>query len=525
MDLSITKIDRLDEHCQQVVNLLGIVVGFKEIKRSKGNDYVFNVSLSDDTCSNYHRFIIVNVFRPHLQDFPPISEKGCILFLRGIKVCKFENILTGVSNFKYAYALFTPENNVLKLSSFLSKLSVTDELINAANELYQNYCSLFYPANPIPSSTTANPLRTAKYSNSKALEELKEDDSYFDFYGEILSISPTKFTNCVHVISTDYTENHLIVQSDKEALNINGISDEMTILVKFWDSNASIIQEGRRGDLIYCRKMNLRITEKSSEVTFNLRNLYDKKAYEIMAHNSLQHPSINELLSRKERIFFSKSRKMDDQTIKSNLDIPNKKYNLIIPSKINTENSVNIETNSDNIRNDLVVSKNNENYRNLNDIHLIYSRPLKFVSSFTIEEIIPYQLEAICCLFCSNCKIYHSDLCTECFECGVEFDFLSYSYKFAMKVIPFSSEEESCDRSKSFFVIVDYRAGNQLMNGIVPTNLRKDRYTFEIIRDYLEFLVKKRPLITSTLVHYNSVNTSESRLLLVAPISIRNQQI
>lgn len=599
--LGLTPIGELESHISEVVNVIGVVLTYRERRLTKRGEWMQTFTLADNSCSKYQKFLTVNIFRKTIEAFPPIRSTGCILFIKALKICYYDGVLTGLSSFKYFYTLFdrAPSSETLSIVAMSVQTELPDEIVKRANEICLDFRSHFYAPSqtpkPIQSSLSDLTVNRARY---KTLQQLSLQEERFDFFGEILHIEEGTSSKIVNVYLTDYTKNSLTNGSDGLFTLECGITDDMVLDVKFWDMNTNIAAYGKKGDILLCKWMHSKsIGPNCKTLTFSLRNRLDQVAYKRLKEDEAEQiPELGELLRRRALLSKAKRPKIEDeesakteviteseikantfnehlrekrkvnepeQTVRveqtSNEEIEKKSCltdkqervgidqtaneitqlkcsnslnqenneNPIFPISTAKQESIEIKESDKKQESVDIKEKQETNYSMKNSICNTKKSTdskvslnnsftaIKNISTFCIKDVIQLNYDKLCSLFCPNCKLYLSSLHKECFECKFLFSNSSYHYRFVISITPSPPLNTPY---KSEYVIVDYRAGIELMDGIIPTDLTCNRYTLELIKNRLDYLINSKIKITGTLLTYET-NEKQYRTLLFPPLS------
>lgn len=200
-------------------------------------------------------FLTVNIFRTAFKDFPT-NLIGAIAVLPGVRCQVHNNKTQGVVHKGTSFGFYKPDKvmtplylDVLKpitpfpLSQFLAlaettQMSVAD--VPKAASRRQNS-----PDRKIPSTSSG-------YRKMKKISELARDTVYFDLVAEVISTDEGRdLFSTIEV--TDYTRNDMLAKRSVSPMS------GMILNVNLWDSNKSVVNTLKAGDLVLIKNLKLKL--------------------------------------------------------------------------------------------------------------------------------------------------------------------------------------------------------------------------------------------------------------------------
>lgn len=193
------------------VNVLGIVVGWYEPKKSQGSDFMCAVDIVDDTVSEKVRVRIFTKKRAFEEGFMP----GDILEIYSVKMVEPGLCLAGKH---------------IKIRTVYSESLMAEDIgvdSSCISTLISHYMTI-----------------RNRFTRLKSIEEL-ESNLFCDLVGQAIHVQ-IESANLVIVTVIDYTCNTKV----QEGENIMGYRNGMVVFVKAWETYARVAKEIANGDVL-----------------------------------------------------------------------------------------------------------------------------------------------------------------------------------------------------------------------------------------------------------------------------------
>lgn len=269
---------------KSVVSLIGVIVSIQPPKKSKGTDWVLEITIQDDFTTGVigmESSIKCRLFRPKPDLFPKINGVGDVALLRNFMLnewmlrmdaCWKTN--SGVLVFP-ASGIPAPEfsepiqSRSQKLHSFAVP-STREATLEEQMEVIQ----LKYAASSLLSQVkqfAATALAPSAVHDKRSLIKDVEIDKFYDIRAEVVNLYYKDGT--VDLKVTDYTANeslYLYVDADDELYSYQedklwkGPYGKLTMNVLLYESNALWARENvKEGDFVVLRNMRTKLSPKS----------------------------------------------------------------------------------------------------------------------------------------------------------------------------------------------------------------------------------------------------------------------
>jgi len=249
----------------QAANFYGRVVQIKPPRPTRGTgisnmcfpssyshdsylDFVMSVVVTDETVAGREDAngsepsgIVINIFRPNLNDFPQTSESTCnqdYLQLRHFRIQNYQSQFQALSTHWSAWTVFRRDKKGQWVA--LPERAVSPAEIESLNgldrALKDGNGRLSMTEHSVASSLSPEKKKRARVQRTIAqvTEDYDEAGYYFDLLAEVQDSLPDRSNGQQCLYLADYSAQH-----------------QEPFLVSFWDNFAEDTEEYRAGDLIY----------------------------------------------------------------------------------------------------------------------------------------------------------------------------------------------------------------------------------------------------------------------------------
>jgi protection-of-telomeres protein 1 len=264
-----------------IVSLVGVIISIQPPKKTKGTDWVLEITIQDDFTTGVigmESSIKCRLFRPKPDQFPKINGPGDVALLRNFMLSEWNmrmdacwKVNSGVLVFP-ASGIPAPEfsepiqSRSQKLPSF-AIFGTKDATLEEQMEVIQlKYASSSLLSQVQQFAATAPPPSTVH--DKRSLIKDVEVDKFYDIRAEVVNMYYKDGT--VELKVTDYTENeslYLYVDADDDLYSFQhekswkGPYGKFTINVILWENNALWARDNLAvGDFVVLRNTRIKLS-------------------------------------------------------------------------------------------------------------------------------------------------------------------------------------------------------------------------------------------------------------------------
>ncbi|KAG5519992.1 hypothetical protein PMAC_001068 [Pneumocystis sp. 'macacae'] len=428
-----------------IVNVVGIVASFKGARKSRGTDFTNSCIIFDRSCTAPGSGLLINFFKPLEKYLPLFDNNTAAILLRNLRINPYNTNIQGISRINTEWVLFSKEGSVQSKSSNDVSLLYEEELF------IRDLCFWW------KKKDGSAPDIISRKKPTLICDIVP--NSFYEIIGEIIKTFPIN-SNGYTIYLTDYTSNSLLHDYRwGKVSKWNGPYGKMTIQCSLWDSTATFARNKlHEGEII--------------QVSNLLSRLNRDGILEGVVHGDKYYP---------DKVFVTKT---SDDVYTKELIIRKslyKKY-FLVDKKILEKNSKNHEYEK---KNAILASPVNINLNTtcayqhipitpIGDILSFLSpKPLFIPQKFRIRariiDFLPINLEDFARPFCKSCQE----------TCSPDEAFI---WQFA-----FLLEGQDC----ACIPVIFFGDDAQIFlndDSIMPTNLRKDKKTFNLLKQKLSII-------------------------------------
>ncbi|CCJ29718.1 unnamed protein product [Pneumocystis jirovecii] len=419
-----------------IVNIIGIIASFKDARKSRGTDFTNSCIIFDKSCTAPGSGLLINFFKPLENSLPLFNDNTAVILLRNLRVNPYNLNVQGVSRIDTEWILFNKKGNIQSKSN--SNVSLLHE-----EELFVRDLCIWWK----------NKDGSAPDIISKKKLTLICDivpNSFYEIIGEIIKTFPIN-SNGYTIYLTDYTSNSLLHHYQwGKVSKWNGPYGKMTLQCSLWDSTAAFARNKlHEGEIV--------------QISNLLGRLNRDGILEGVVHGDKHYP---------DKVFITKISR--DEIYVKELIIRKSLYksNFLINKEIQEKNSK------------VTCAYQHIPITLIGDILSFLSpKPLFVPQKFRIRarviDFLPVDLKDFARPFCKSCQETYIAKCC-CYTSYPPDEAFIWQFAFLL-------EGQDCACIPVIFFGDDAQI---LLNddSIMPTNLRKDKKTFNLLKQRLSII-------------------------------------
>ncbi|KAM3579542.1 hypothetical protein VKS41_008000 [Umbelopsis sp. WA50703] len=241
-----------------LVDLYGVVVSYKEPKKSSGTDYTCSIMIADPSRGmRLYNDTSINLFHRDMQTLPKFRREGDIFVLRTAKVQSFNNRLqcTTIKG-RSTWAVFHRDNEQQE-PAFIPGMSLSlDDKDRNIISILRDWYSAVMRQNSMATVMTPRSVNLSNLPISPAeqrlrnIEHITKPGVFFDLVAEVVGFFSDVTRKMSQLQLTDYTKNDHLQPHNNET---TGIIGPLVVKCSCWDEHHHKLPKLSVGSFVFIR--------------------------------------------------------------------------------------------------------------------------------------------------------------------------------------------------------------------------------------------------------------------------------